>query len=41
MGHTKDCEVPVHVSIEAEYLVGIAGGGSHSIALAKNGDVFT
>lgn len=41
IGHTKDQMTPALVSIDAEYLVDISGGGSHSIALAEDGRVFT
>ena len=40
VGHTKDCKIPVLVSIDADNLQDIAGGGSHSLALSSEGKVF-
>ncbi|CAG9311008.1 unnamed protein product [Blepharisma stoltei] len=40
-GNTKDQFIPVQVTIEAEYLVDIAGGGSHSLALDNEGNVYS
>ena len=41
IGHRNHVERPELVPVEAEYLIDIAGGGSHSIALSKDGEMFT
>ena len=41
VGHRETVNEPIFVPIEAEYLTDIAGGGSHSIALSKDGKMFT
>lgn len=41
VGDTNTRTEPVLVSIDAEYLLDVAGGGSHSMALSKEGEVFT
>ena len=41
IGNTADSPVPVPVSIDTDCLSDVAGGGSHSVALTANGEVFT
>lgn len=41
VGHREMVSEPIFISLEAEYLVDIAAGGSHSIALSRSGEMFT